>query len=331
MSNDPQNFRSDKDIRKTVQSLRTLHIPRPEFNKLDARFGSLLEQRRADDADGVVFKARSIMLVGQSGSGKTTAVRHLVHKYRRLMATDPGEEICEYIGLQVPSPATMKFVGAATLRALGYPYAGNKQGPAIWDQVKEQLKLRHTLFLGFDEAQDLARYQTEKERQSVVNTLKSMMENSVWPVSLLLSGMPGLKDIVNQDAQLARRVDPVEIGRLHSLRDVGPVIKIVQKYADRAQIDVAASVKNEAFAMRLIHAADYQFGLLAEIVVLAVSHALFTEGFDANLGIRHFAEIYSERNGAEAWMNVFIAEDYGRINPRKLLDDGDGPEDGEDA
>lgn len=331
MSKDPKNFRSDKDIRKTVQSLRTLYIPRPEFNKLDARFGNLLEQRRADDADGVMFKARSIMLVGPSGSGKTTAERHLVYKYRHLMAIDPDEEICEYIGLQVPSPATMKFVGAATLRALGFPYAGNKQGPAIWDQVKEQLKRRRTLFLCFDEAQDLARYQTEKERQSVVNTLKSLMENSVWPVSLLLSGMPGLKDIVNQDAQLARRVDPVEIGRLHSQRDVGPVIKIVQKYADRAQIDVAASVKNEAFAKRLIHAADYQFGLMAEIVVLAVSHALFTEGFNAKLGIRHFAEVYSQRNGAEAWMNVFIAEDYGRINPRKLLDDGDRPEDGEDA
>ncbi len=331
MNKHSRKFQSDKDVRKKVQSLRKLYIPRPEFDKLDARFGSILEQRRADEADGVVFKARSIMLVGPSGSGKTTAVRQLVRKYAHLMATDPEKDICEFIGLQVPSPATMKFVGAATLRALGYPYSGNKQGPAIWDQVKEQLKLRRTLFLGFDEAQDLARFQTDKERQSVVNTLKSMMENSVWPVGLLLSGMPDLKKIVNQDAQLARRVDPIEIGRLHSLRDVEHVIKIVQRYADRAQIDVVASVKNEAFAMRLMHAADYQFGLMAEIIVLSVSHALFTEGFEAKLSIRHFAEVYRERNGADDWMNIFIAEDYGRLNPRKLLDDGDSPEDGEDA
>ncbi|NOC46107.1 TniB family NTP-binding protein [Ruegeria sp. HKCCD7559] len=331
MNKHSKKFQFDKIIRKTVQSLRQLYIPLSEYDKLDARFGNILEQRRADEADGVAFQARSIMLVGPSGSGKTTAVRYLKHKYRHALATDPEKEFCEFVDLQVPSPATMKFVGAATLRALGYPYAGNKQGPAIWDQVKVQLKLRRTLFLGFDEAQDLARYQTEKERQSVVNTLKSLMENSVWPVGLLLSGMPDLKKIVNQDAQLARRVDPIEFKRLHAVRDVEHVIKIVQRYADRAQIDVDASVRNEAFAMRLIHAADDQFGLLAEIVVLAVSRALFTEGFEAKLGIRHFAEVYSERNGAEAWMNVFIAEDYGRINPRKLLDDGDGPEDGEDA
>jgi hypothetical protein len=260
------------------------------------------------------------MLIGQSGSGKTTAIRELIKKHSGLITTDPSQEACEYIGLQVPSPATMKFVGAATLRALGYPYSGHKQGPAIWDQVKVQLKLRGTKFLGFDEAQDLARYQTDKERQSVVNTLKSLMENSVWPVGLVLSGMPDLKDIVNQDAQLARRLDPIEIGRLHSIADTGAVIKIVKKYASRAELKVDGSVQNEAFAMRLMHAADYQFGLLAEIIVLTVSHALFSEGGDATLEIRHFSDIYAERNGADVWMNVFIADDYGRINPRILLD-----------
>lgn len=315
-----QNFRADGEIRKRVQALRKLYIPRPEFNKLDACFQKHIEQRRADEADGEAFRARGLMLIGQSGSGKTTAIRELIRKHSGLITTDPSQEACEYIGLQVPSPATMKFVGAATLRALGYPYSGNKQGPAIWDQVKVQLKLRGTKFLGFDEAQDLARYQTDKERQSVVNTLKSLMENSVWPVGLVLSGMPDLKDIVNQDAQLARRLDPIEIGRLHSIADTGAVIKIVKKYASRARLKVDGSVQNEAFAMRLVHAADYQFGLLAEIIVLAVSHALFSEGGDATLEMRHFADVYAERNGADDWMNIFIADDYGRIDPRKLLD-----------
>lgn len=328
MNKSNKDFRADDEIRKRVQELRKLYISRPEFNKLDICFQKHIEQRRADEADGEAFKARGLMLVGQSGSGKTTAIRELVRKYSTTIATDPTEEFCEYIGLQVPSPATMKFVGAATLRALGYPYSGNKQGPAIWDQVKVQLKLRCTKFLGFDEAQDLARYQTDKERQSVVNTLKSLMENSVWPVGLVLSGMPELKTIVNQDAQLARRLDPIEIGRLHSTRDVGPVLLMVQKYASRAQIEVDGSVRNEGFARRLMHTADYQFGLLAEIVVLAVSHALLTDREVAKLGVRHFADVYAESSGADDWMNIFIADDFERIDPRKLLDndyrDGEG-------
>ena len=322
MNKHAKRFSTDKDIRAIVQKIRQFYVPRKEYMQLEKRFYDLLNQRRADAADGVVYKTRGLMLVGESGSGKTTAIRQLLSSVGTDIATDTDQAKCEFIGLQVPSPATMKFVGAATLRALGYPYSGNKQGPAIWDQVKEQLKLRETIFLGFDEAQDLARYQTENERQSVVNTLKSLMENSVWPVGLVLSGMPDLKNIVNQDAQLARRVDPIQIERLHSIRDMDQVVGIVKKYANRAKIEALPMVQTENFAIRLMHAADYQFGLLAEIIVLALSQALFTSGLDAKLGIEHFAQVFRERNGAADYMNVFIAKDFARINPRRLLEDG---------
>ncbi|MBU0645710.1 MAG: TniB family NTP-binding protein [Alphaproteobacteria bacterium] len=314
-------------VRKLVQGLRALYVPTPSFRALDERLGELIEQRRADMADGVTSNTRGLMLVGQSGSGKTTAIRELTRKYSGVLRTDPTQEICEYIGLQVPSPATMKHVGASTLRALGYPYSADKQGPAIWDQVKVQLKLRGTLFLGLDEAQDLARHQTDKERQSVVNTLKSLMENSVWPTGLILSGMPDLKKIVNQDPQLARRLYPVEIGRLHGIRDVAPVLNIVLKYAARAEIEALASVRNEPFAQRLMHAADYQFGLMAEITVQAVTKALFSEGTEARLGIQNFADVYHDRNAAIDAMNPFIAEDFARINPRLIFGDDPDAED----
>ncbi len=276
--------------------------------------------------DGTINNARGIVLVGQSGSGKTTAIRELIRKNKSLLQTDPTQDICEFFSLQVPSPATMKFVGAATLRALGYPYSGDKQGPAIWDQVKVQLKLRQTCFLHLDEAQDLARYQTDKERQSVVNTLKSVMENSLWPTGLILSGMPDLKKIVNQDPQLARRLYPVEIGRLHAVRDVEPVLDIVQKYVARAKVKARSCVRNESFAKRLMHAADYEFGLMTEITVQSLSKALFNEGFEAQLQLRHFADVFFDRSAAIDALNPFIAEDFARIDPRQIFEF-----DGEDA
>ncbi len=311
---------TSKEIRKVVQDLRSAFVPTPSYAKLETHFRALLEQRRADVADGMVNNARGIVLVGQSGSGKTTAIRQLIRKNRELLQTDPALDFCEFIGLQVPSPATMKVVGASTLRALGYPYSGDtKQGTAIWDQVKVQLKLRQTCFLHLDEAQDLARYQTDKERQSVVNTLKSLMENSLWPTGLILSGMPDLKKIVNQDPQLARRLYPVEIGRLHAIRDVEPVLDIVQKYAERATIGTRPCVRNEHFAQRLMHAADYEFGLMAELTVQALSKALFARGFEAELELRHYADVFFERSAAIDALNPFIAEDFARIDPRRVF------------
>lgn len=314
------------EIRKTIQFLRSVYLMTPAYQKLEGHFRNLLEQRRADMADGMVNNARGIVVVGQSGSGKTTAIRELIRKSKSLLQTDISQEHCEFIGLQVPSPATMKFVGAATLRALGYPYSGDKQGPAIWDQVKVQLKLRQTCFLHLDEAQDLARYQTDKERQSVVNTLKSVMENSYWPTGLILSGMPDLKKIVNQDPQLARRLYPVEIGRLHAIRDVTPVLGTIQQYAAKAKIETLTSVRNESFAQRLMHAADYEFGLMAEITVQAFSKALLSDGFEAKLGAQHFADVFYERSAAIDALNPFIAEDFARIDPRQIFEF-----DGEDA
>ncbi|MBO9434042.1 TniB family NTP-binding protein [Ruegeria sp. R13_0] len=316
----------NNETRKTVQDLRSVYVPTPSYRKLEADFHKLLEQRRADMADGIVNKAEGIVLVGQSGSGKTTAIRELIRKNKSLLQTDSTQDICEFFSLQVPSPATMKFVGAATLRALGYPYSGDKQGPAIWDQVKVQLKLRQTCFLHLDEAQDLARYQTDKERQSVVNTLKSVMENSLWPTGLILSGMPDLKKIVNQDPQLARRLYPVEIGRLHAVRDVEPVLDIVQKYVARAKVKAQSCVRKESFAKRLMHAADYEFGLMTEITVQALSKALFNEGFEAELQLRHFADVFFDRSAAIDALNPFVAEDFTRIDPRQIFEF-----DGEDA
>jgi len=309
------------DIRRTIQKIRKLYVPTRSYENLEDRFLDLLEQRRADDFDGVIANVRGIVLVGHSGSGKTAAIRQLIHKNRRLLQTDPKQETCEFIGLQVPSPATMKFVGSATLRSLGYPFSGDKQGPAIWDQVKVQLKLRRTLFLHLDEAQDLARHQTDKERQAVVNTLKSLMENSVWPVSLVLAGMPDLKKIVNQDPQLARRLHPVEISRLHAIRDIGPVLDIVRQYASRANVAPAASVQTEEFARRLTHACAYQFGLLIEIIIQSVTKLLKTSGFEESLDIKHFADVYFERSYAMDAFNPFLAEDYGRIDPSQIFDD----------
>lgn len=311
---------ANTEIRKIIQDLRSAFVPTPSFAKLEAHFRTLLEQRRADVADGMMNNARGIVLVGQSGSGKTTAIQEMIRRNKDLLQTDPTQDICEFFSLQVPSPATMKFVGAATLRALDFPYSGDKQGPAIWDQVKVQLKLRQACFLHLDEAQDLARYQTDKERQSVVNTLKSVMENSLWPTGLILSGMPDLKKIVNQDPQLARRLYPVEIDRLHAIKNVAPVLDIVQKFVARAKIEAQPCVQSESFAQRLIHAADYEFGLMTEITVQALSKALFSEGLDARLKLCHFADVFYDRSAAIDALNPFIAEDFARIDPRQIFE-----------
>lgn len=309
----------DQEVRKVVQDLRSAYVPNDAYHKLERYFRMLVDQRRADMRDGTVMNLRGIVLIGRSGSGKTSAMRELARRNADLLQWDREQEICEFVGMQVPSPATMKVVGGAVLSALGYPLARDKSASAIWEMVKQQLRFRQTLFLHMDEAQDLTRFQTEGERRSVVNTLKSLMENSQWPVGLILSGTPELKTIINQDPQLSRRIYPIEIERLNEFVHISPVIDLVQRYAKRASIPVEGAITNEGFARRLLHAADYEFGLMAEFIVQSISAALTKEDKERMVKIRHFADVFHMRSGAIDGLNPFLAEDFLRIDSRQVL------------
>jgi len=187
--------------------------------------------------------------------------------------------------------------------------------------VADQLHRRKTLFLHLDEAQDLARFQTDRERQSVVNTLKSMMENRTWPVSLILSGTPELKKIINQDPQLARRIYPVEIPRLSVPRHVRAVSSLVQQYAARGTLSVQSELAEEEFARRLLHAGDYEFGLVAEIIVQAVCHAVRSRGSGETLSPDDFRHAYKLRTGAILNLNPFVIDNFEHLNVRLVLED----------
>lgn len=49
------------------------------------------------------------------------------------------------------------------------------------------------------------------QRKAVINTLKSLSQNKEWPVILVLSGTEELKEMLNQDQQLGRRIKPTEL------------------------------------------------------------------------------------------------------------------------
>ncbi|OLS48907.1 hypothetical protein BV379_11865 [Rhodovulum sulfidophilum] len=96
------------------------------------------------------------------------------------------------------------------------------------------------------------------------------------------------------------------------------------RYCDRAKVQRDDDVREAEFASRLMHAADYEFGLLAQFIVEALTRALRADGLEACLSSRkHFAEVYHMRTAVGPGLNPFLAEDFRRIDPRQCFDDGD--------
>lgn len=136
--------------------------------------------------------------------------------------------------------------------------------------------------------------------------------------------MPELLDLVNTDPQLARRLRPVEHRPLKTSVDGGMIVSAIRQYAAAAQVAVDDALGKPDLVKRLLHASDYCFGILAEMICEAIGEVLLAGV--GTLSQRSFALCFGRRSGCPDGLNPFIAEDYLAIDVRKLLQPEPGPE-----
>lgn len=307
----------DQSIAQKIIVLRSIFAEHPTYLALERQFHELLERRRAELAAGVVHEARGIALIGTSGAGKTEAARRLLKKLPAPTNKNLEENICEVLSFIVPSPATLKFVGQTGLREIGFPLRRDKTSQIIWDMFKDHLRARGTLFLHLDEAQHLSSHETQREIQSVINTLKSLMQHPQWPVGLILSGTPPLKTILNHDPQLARRFYPIKFPSLNAIQDTDQVLSTIAYYADQAKLAAGDDFLTQDFAARAIHAANGEYGLLIEHTIDAIENALRRQQTTLNVG--NYRDWFAKKAGCLDGLNPFYANNFERIDCRKLL------------
>lgn len=307
----------DKSIADQIVVLRCIFAENPTYLALEGQFHELLDRRRAELAAGVVLEARGIALIGTSGAGKTEAMKRLLKSMPRPANKNIEQNVCEVLSFIVPSPATLKFVGQTGLREIGFPLRRDRTSQIIWDMFKDHLRDRKTLFLHLDEAQHLSSHETQREIQSVIDTLKSLMQNPQWPVGLILSGTPTLKAILNHDPQLARRFYPIKFPALNAIQDTDQILATVSYYVEQAKLMAGNDLLTQDFAARAIHAANGEYGLLIEYTIDAIENALRRQ--QSVLNVENYRDWFSKKAGCLDGLNPFYAGGFERIDCRKLL------------
>lgn len=312
-----QEMRLQQNADRMVH-LSTLFVRHDRFVDLEDRVNALARQRRAELTAGLAKRRKGLSVIGESGAGKTEALKKIRQNFCGLRTDAPDNRIGEFISVETPSPATLKWTGIATLKALNFDIGGKPGAPEIWGLVRHHLAMHKVLFLHFDEAQDFILNQSGREANSVINTIKSLTQCERWPVSVILSGNTVLADILDSDFQLGRRVPPVHFENLSSAADNSDVSEILQQYLSAAELDFDVEIGIDEFVLRLIAAASGQLGLVFEFILEAISLA-----FDAQrqqLQLSDFQQVYRDRTGSVHGANPFIAEDYPGINTRVVLD-----------
>ncbi len=304
-------------IAKVIVKLRAKVLLTDNHRKLEEAIGLLIATRRAELEAGAAQEAYGVAVVGNPGSGKSTALAHLFRTHPTLQLLQPDVVQADVASFLVPSPSTLKMVGLSCLTGLGYPLRRDRTAGIIWELVQHHLKQRQTLLLHLDEAQDLMRTRSAREMTAVVNTLKSLMQGKDWPVGLVLSGLPDLKELLNNDTQLGRRFEPIEFAPISFEADGGNVAKIVERYGLDANLSVDEGILGRDAVQRIIYSGSSELGITIQLIIEAIREAMLCGS--SHLSREHFIRAFSRRSGCVDDLNPFVREDFTEIDPRLLL------------
>jgi GTPase SAR1 family protein len=317
---------------KLIGKMQSAYIGSPRDTELDHAFNGLIENAAAA-IFGKAGKRRALFVVGEAGSGKTTAVERHISKRRQFAprkAAD-GEMVEPMVWFEAPKPLTLKGLARSGLAALDYEVLDKKlTEQELFDLWKQQIRENRVLFLWIDEMQHVLKGNTTKEIHNVADVIKSLVQIDGWPLHLILSGVPALAQFLHQsggtDRQLSERSMVIEFRRL-TTADVKKMQKILQRVIvdnaglafgdDLNGVTEEDPVPGQAFVKRLIHASNFAFGSSIQLIRSTCEYVLRSGQTEVTLA--SFASAYGLATGCRKEQNIFIVDDWKVIEPNNAL------------
>ena len=298
---------------RIMENLRGRHVGAPR----DAEFAMQLDRLLKRDGDGnltaeaVRFTAtgetRGILVIDAPGGGKSTVVAHALRSHPALREGQHGHPA--WLGVSVPSPATLKSLGFEILRQSGYPHvSGYRETWSVWDQIRSRLKMLGVSVLWIDEAHDLFC----KDSAMILRALKALMQGPE-AVIVILSGTERLREVIRSDPQVDRRFSVMNLRPVGVATDGDDFSDLVAAYCARAGLRVELSGDLVA---RRFHGSRYRFGRSIETLLNAIEAAL--DGGADWLANDHFAQVWAMQEGSGPGGNVFLSDDWAEIDPDRI-------------
>lgn len=309
-----------EQVARIAVSLRKHFVAHPGYEAVRQLFREIMDKRRAEIDLGHSSEGRGIAVIGESGSGKTTAIQRILRKID-ISDAEPGE--FRWISIRVPTPATQKDLARAILRALDFQFLRDTTASRMWELVNFHVHLRKCWLIHLDEGQELGGRGSDVEKAAVINALKSLMQIPDWPTNLVVSGTPELHDLLMQDPQLSRRFFITRFLPVTEFDARDEIAELVAGYVELADLLLAKDLADVDFVPRLVHAGREQFGIVVEMIIGAITRALVNAKHAVD--INDFARFYAERTGEVSARNPFLVPDFRSLNTGRSPYDPDPP------
>jgi hypothetical protein len=261
---------SDSTISTKSKCLTTFTLRKEviEHSKFTLAIREIARLHERGIAAGV---AEGLLLVAQTGSGKTTVLQYYESRFPRIETTR-GTRI-PVLRVDTPESPTVKTLAEAILFAMGDPAAAKGTASAKTNRIIHFFKECGVELLFIDEFQHFYDGRRVTESKRVSDWLKNLINKVGIPV--ILAGLPRSIAVVNANPQLRRR-----FGAPHYMQPFGfvsqdeqlefrGVLKVIQSRLPVPCIDLSEA----NVAQRFFYASHGLLDYVVKIIDDAVSRA----------------------------------------------------------
>lgn len=289
--------------------LKIAHFPFPRGEELRDAFSWCVSDYYCKALAGQPFEARGVLVIGESRQGKSTEIKRLLETFNDASEIMPDGRPAKMIHILLSGKVTWKDMGVKILDKLGYKLNGRRTQSDIWDLVIKNAKLQGVVGIHFDECQHVFSADGDRTNQQILDSFKTLLKDSRWPLVLILSGIPSLAAHIAKEEQLDRLLRTVRFAEIDITQqaDIDELLHLTFSYAEKAGLDFEP-LATEDFLERLAFACSYRWGLVIEMLIEAFTLAQMRS--DTVCTIEHFSRAYADICSTPVGYSPFTMPNY---------------------
>lgn len=310
----------NKQVVAVSASLKAAHFPFPRGEKLLHAMSWCATDYYTKAMLGKPFEARGVLVIGKSRQGKSTEINRLLARFNDGSVIMPDGRPGTFLQCILSGKITWKDLGVRILKLLNYPLIGRRSQAEIWDLVIKAAELQNVVGIHFDECQHVFTAEGKQTNQQILDSFKTLLKESRWPLMLILSGVPSLATHIAKEEQLARLLRTVRFEDIDLSRqtDMDELLQLTFSYAEKAGLDFDPLATTD-FLERFAFACCNRWGLVIEMLIEAFTHCQIVG--ERACSVEHFSHAYARIYSTSIGYSPFTMSNYrDSFQPEKLME-----------
>jgi hypothetical protein len=245
--------------------LKSMYFAMARADNLDTCFQEVVDDYDAGVLTGRRFEGSGLIVVGESGAGKSFEIDHAFARWMENAPTLECGREKRFIQFALVGETTWKALGLQIANDLDYTMSPKLTEHVIWARVREKMQQKGIWFLHIDECQHLFQTLGATETKKTLNAMKTLMKHREWPVALVLSGIPELLDKVFFDPQLREIMSPYVVEPFDPMSDdLHEIDSAFYHYAEAVGVNIDAvrdgdTLRRLCFGMQDLYGRAFRF------------------------------------------------------------------------